>query len=98
MIIVSQNKNNIINFDNVALICVLQDMFSKEKGLENYNINCSTNNGINIGIGTYATKERAKEVLEEIISKYMEYASLTNIQGDIRQICVVPKKYEMPKE
>ena len=70
MIIVSQDKKTILNFDNVVSIYVIRDAFSEEKGLKNYNIDYSTNDEINIVIGTYTTEVRAKEVLEDIIDKY----------------------------
>ena len=90
MIIVSQDKKTILNFDNVISAYVIRDAFSEEKGLENYNIDYSTNNEINKVIGTYATEERAKEVLQEIIDTYK-----FNRKDAVLQAQAV---YEMPKE
>lgn len=94
MIIVSQDKKTILNFDNVVSIYVIRDAFSEEKGLKNYNIDYSTNDEINIVIGTYATEKRAKEVLQEIIKSYTNWNNLVYGQptGECRP------KYEMPKE
>lgn len=49
-------------------------------------------------LGEYKTEERAKEVLQEIIDKFMEYGQIQSLTGDIKQVCEIPKKYEMPKE
>lgn len=61
MIIVSQNKNNIINFDNTVSI-----------GIEYLGSNTSSKRisaetlGTSVLLGDYKTEERAKEVLREI--------------------------------
>lgn len=63
MIIVSQCKTLIINFANVTRIKV-----------KNYNsefyVVCDFPNGAYEDLGIYETKERAKEVLRDIIDKY----------------------------
>lgn len=87
MIIVSQDKTSIINFDNIENIYVSGTFIS---------VNYSLNN--NECIAEYKTEERAKEVLQEIIDKFMEYGQIQNSAGDIKQVCEIPKKYEMPKE
>ena len=91
MIIVSQDKDKIVNFENTMTLKV-------EK------LNCSEidythsiyayDNMKNIfNIGNYKTKERAKEVLQGIVSKYKTtlYNSKTN-----ETVVNVPKVYEMP--
>ena len=106
MIIVSQDKDVIVNFDNVVSVYVIRDALSEEKGLENYNIDYSTNDEINIVIGTYATKERAKEILKMIVSAYQSYKlfQCTNnaIQEEIakkyQEFSIIPFKFEMPQE
>ena len=70
MLILSQDKETILNFNNAVTLYVIRDSFSEEKGLENYNIDYSTNDEINYVLGTYATRERAKEVLQEIFKVY----------------------------
>lgn len=87
MIIVSQDETSIINFDNIEEIYVSGKFIS---------VNYSLNN--NECIAEYKTEERAKEVLQEIIDKFMEYGQIQNLAGDIKQVCEIPKKYEMPKE
>lgn len=95
MIIVSQDKKEIINFDNLVSVYVIESYEAKEKGLEKYNIDFATTDEINFVIGTYETEERAKEVLQEIISKYKTtlYNSKTN-----ETVVNVPKVYEMPEK
>ena len=84
MIIVSQDKKKIINFERITeiiasgtKILVRDDIFLPE-GEE---------------IAKYETEERAKEVLQEIVSKYKTtlYNSKTN-----ETVVNVPKVYEMP--
>lgn len=72
MIIVSQNKKSFYNFDTVKSVDVLDneiyitDDILSDKGTR---------------IGKYATEERAKEVLKEIVQCYAnteQYKSLSN--------------------
>ena len=69
MIIVSQDKYNILNFDTtvnigVEEITTLNDIVQ---------ISAQTN-GNTIVLGKYETEERAKEVLKEIINTYQRNA------------------------
>ena len=93
MIIVSQNKNLIINFNNIVSTYVIKNYVSEEKGYQGYNIDFATNEEINFVLATYDTEERAKEVLQEIINKYKTtlYNSKTN-----ETVVNIPKVYEMP--
>lgn len=59
MIILEQEKEIILNFDNVSAITV-------DSALDGKNIVAVCNNGDGAKIGTYETTERAKEVLQEI--------------------------------
>jgi len=61
MIIVSQNKKAIVNFDEIKGIWI-----DIEKGI--FSIKAITN--MNIILGYYKTEERAKEVLVEIVDTY----------------------------
>ena len=65
MIIVSQDKRKIVNFDNLFNID-----YYKIDG--NFEIDANTEND-SVCLGHYKTEERAKEVLQEIISRY-EYS------------------------
>lgn len=95
MIIVSQDKRTIINFENMKTI-----ELDRENNFKSINIFRETNEvetGVcGLFIGHYKTEERAKEVLQEIIECYK--------QGDISVVtaenkCQTCKNiYEMPKE
>lgn len=92
MIIVNQNKESILNFDNTTTIRI-------DKQRENYEIVARVNNGHFATLGEYATKERAKEVLQEIIKTYIESKKVqeaTSMFG----FSILPSNtyYEMPKE
>ena len=92
MIIVSQDKCTIVNLDNIKTI-----ELDRETGFKSIIIFRETNEtetGVcGLFIGHYTTKERAKEVLQEIISKYKTtlYNSKTN-----ETVVNIPKVYEMP--
>ena len=83
MIIVSQDKTEIINFDKVQNIYVSGRFISLYFELNNNEV-----------IGTYKTEERAKEVLQEIIERLENWENLK--AGQPTGIC--SPKYEMPKE
>lgn len=87
MIIISQGKDGLVNFDRIESIWICAD----EEGRFTIEATADTNSTL----GTYSTKERAKEVLQEIVSKYKVtlYNSKTN-----ETVVNVPKVYEMPTE
>ena len=92
MIIVSQDKKQIINFNTIDFI----DIMPMDDGRFEIDANfahCVTE------LGYYDTEERAKEVLEEIIKTYIESKKAqetTSMFG----FSVIPSNtyYEMPKE
>lgn len=96
MLIIDQDKALIVNFENVNLIGLLA---------QNDGVVCSrSTNGDTQILGKYRTRERAKEVLQEIVAKYLEhvktggrfdYKALTNTTEHYYNL---PKVYEMPKE
>ena len=88
MIIVSQDKTKIVNFDNLIQIYITQD----EEETVNF-IRYESVDSLYEDLGEYKTEERAKEVLQEIISKYKTtlYNSKTN-----ETVVNIPKVYEMP--
>ena len=90
MIIVSQDKKSIYNFDNIKSIDIVEneiyitDDILMDEGAK---------------IGEYETEERAKEVLQEIIKAYIESKKgeeATTIFG----FAIIPSNtyYEMPQE
>ena len=87
MIIVSQNKKNIYNFDNVKSIDIL--------GNEIY-ISDDILSDMGTCIANYKTEERAKEVLQEIIKSYRHYrtAECDGYTNVLEETAVL----EMPEE
>lgn len=69
MIIVSQDRAVLINFDNIESISI-GDPLEDNEGL--FNILCDTTN-VQYKIGKYKTEERAEEVLQKIINAYKGY-------------------------
>lgn len=65
MIIVSQNKDNIINFDNLTQVYITQD--EEEKA---YFIRFETVDSLYEDLGEYKTEERAEEILRDIAHWY----------------------------
>ena len=88
MIIVGQDKEKIVNFDNLTQVYITQD--EEETA---YFIRYETVDSLYDDLGEYKTEERAKEVLQEIVSKYKTtlYNSKTN-----ETVVNIPKVYEMP--
>lgn len=87
MIIVSQDKDNIVNFDRIKSLWIDDNVLDR------------TNTTFEIladdeSLGEYATEERAKEVLSEIIERYTNWNNL--VYGQPTGEC--SPKYEMPKE
>ena len=82
MVIVSQNKDFIVNFKNIHSIGV-----DKVNGA--YNINFVVGSGDDT-LGEYATEERAKQVLQEMLKVYKQ-------QTDKYHFTEVNNIYEMPE-
>lgn len=96
MIIVNQNKNEFVNFDNIMNVCVTdcdEDGFGIFAGFivgrdDNYR-----------GLGYYKTEERAKEVLKEITRMYQETRITYRGQANYNPVNSIDRPiYEMPKE
>lgn len=102
MIIINQDKNELVNFDNIMCINITnceEDGYLISAGFvvgrdDNYR-----------DLGYYNTEERAKEILAEIVQKYSSYLQLNGgpaiLQGqmDIQpNIFNIPKVYEMPEK
>lgn len=105
MIIVSQNNENItkrvVNFDNIIylqtdvidinnVVIVYNDVNTQEN-------NCKKDTYV---LAVYKSKERAEEVLKEIVEKYKDFSIILNTtnKGECIKECNYPKVYEMPKE
>ena len=106
MIIISQDKEKIVNFSNIQEMNIGEWSTMKEgKFIWFYVINAEKSKDYQTEIGRYSTKRRAQEVLREIIKCYKSYLQLNGgpaiLQGqmDIQpNIFNIPKVYEMPKE
>lgn len=85
MIIVSQDRTKLINFDRVEILG--QDEDNRKR------IGCGFNNGT-MYLGEYKTEERVKEVLAEIITRYKNWENLK--VGQPSGLCL--PVYGMPKE
>lgn len=96
MTIVSQDKNMIINFNSIVSTYVIKDYVSEEKGYKSYNIDFATKEENNFVLATYKTKERAKEVLQEIIKSYRDYrtAECDGYTNVLQETAV----FEMPED
>lgn len=67
MVILSQNKKRIFNFENLVEIRVFaHNNYPLKDNVKGYDLQGVTQNGKYIILGIYATEERAKEVLLEI--------------------------------
>lgn len=86
MIIINQDKNNVINYDNIKSLWIEDNVLDETN--TTFYINADED-----FLGEYKTEERAKEVLQEIVSKYKTtlYNPKTN-----ETVVNVPKVYEMP--
>ena len=84
MIIVSQDKTKIVNFDNLTQIYITRD----EEETATF-IRYETVDSLYDDLGEYKTEGRAKEVLAEI-TEFWKNGAMSDYKGFI---C-----YEMPKE
>lgn len=91
MVIVSQEKDGIINFDNILVIRLSADFETNKKNI--IYVDCVGDE--HFGIGKYGTEERAKEVLQEIIETYEDCNASAASTG---YGYVKNKVYEMPTE
>lgn len=86
MIIVSQDKDKIINYDNVQLLWINEHILNKT--IKTFYIYADHD-----FLGEYETEERAKEVLQEIINSYLD----CNEENIYEKFAYVKNKvYEMP--
>jgi len=100
MIIVSQDKDITLNFDNTEAIAILNPL---ENNLENnegmFKVCAITPSDNEYTLGKYATEERAKEVLQEIIKNF-SFTELRDTPEKLKLIMEITKlgRYQMPKE
>ena len=89
MIIVSQDKDLIVNFNNVTAIGIAQNN-AKE-------IDSITTDGEEQYLGAYKTEERAKEVLQEIIKRINGKGEIMHNINEIKIETEASSVYEMPE-
>lgn len=97
MLILTQDKDHIINFDNII------DIYENEE--YDYNNDKSiayiyyTTNSFTRKIGKYSSIERCKEILQEILSTYEELEKdRCQMIGTGNYLITLKCIYEMPKE
>lgn len=100
MIIVSQDKNMIINFNSIVSTYVIKNYVSEEKEYKGYSIDFATNEEINFVLATYETMERAKEVLQEIVKATIETRKSQELNNLFGGAGIIPSNtyYEMPED
>ena len=89
MIIVSQDKDKIVNFDNLTQIYITRD----EEETATF-IRYETVDSLYDDLGEYKTEERAKEVLQEIVENYRKNI----IHGSSSCFGSTKVVYEMPED
>ena len=94
MLILSQDKCTIVNLDNIKTIEL--DRETDFKSIIIFRETNVTETGVcGLFIGHYTTKERAKEVLQEIIKAYLD----CNVQNVLAEYAYVKNiVFEMPTE
>ena len=90
MIIINQNKNEIINFDNIERIDITA---SKDSLCYNVNFETAIARGV---LGNYATEERAKEVLQENLFGIRKIENKSYEESDLIMKFKKQAIYEMP--
>ena len=94
MIIVSQDKTKIVNFDNLTQIYITRD----EEETATF-IRYETVDSLYDDLGEYKTEERAKEVLQEIVKATIENKKAEEAK-DMFGFSIIPADtyYEMPED
>ena len=95
MIIVSQDKGKIINFDNMTRVYITFD-----EGDDDVCIRIETVDSLYEDLGYYKTEGRAKEVLQEIVRIYV-LTEQYNVEDERTRIKLMMEGillYEMPKD
>lgn len=95
MIIVSQDKDAILNFDNIEAIRLITPIEDNKRNL----IAIDMLNGERYSVAKYETEERAKEILQEIIN-VVSLEELKNKTFEEAQLLINFRKivrYEMPE-
>ena len=96
MIIVSQDKTKIVNFENIDAI-EIGNPLEYVDGM--FKVFASTTSDNEYTLGRYSTEERAKEVLREIYCRYEHLQSLLSSKCiTVQDFMGKDFIYEMPEE
>ena len=109
MIIVSQDRKMLINFNSIVSVYVIKNCVSKDYVSEEdkgYNIDFATNEEINFVLATYKTEERAKEVLQQIACRYSSEEMYKRADSKTQEVLtrkyleieIIPYIFEMPEK
>ena len=90
MLIVSQIREMVVNLDTICVLGINKNN-SKE-------ILSTTNNGNTQTLAKYETRERAKEVLQDILKEYKKVLTTFNRGTGQQRFYVLPKIYYMPEK
>lgn len=90
MIVLSQDKNKVINLNNVLAIWIDNDVLDKTESF--FTIEAETD-GSNIELGRYNQEKRAREVFQELIETY---CNMDNYLADFLHTKII--MYKMPEE
>lgn len=101
MLIVSQDKDAIVNFNNVMQIFIV-----KNENEKTYLVRYENVDGYYETLGKYKEEERAKEILKMIVSAYQSYklfqcinnATQEEIAKKYQEFSITPFRIEMPQE
>lgn len=92
MIIRSQNKKGIINFNNIDTIGIEPNYFGYDvAGYNGTKESCVT-------LGEYSTEEKAIKVLDMIQNVYIQYGTIKDGLGSIHGAFNIPKCFQMPSD
>ena len=93
MIIVSQDKDKIINHDNVPFLWINKNILNET--IKTFYIYADHD-----FLGEYKTKERAKEVLQEIVKATIETRKSQELNNLFGGAGIIPSNtyYEMPED
>ena len=85
----------ILNFENIDAIEIGNPL---EYVDEMFKVFASTTSDNEYTLGKYKTEERAKEVLQEIMKKYLDIKCFYNSKYEVMQAIEQPKVFEMPED
>lgn len=95
MVILSQDKTMILNFENIEAIGIGNPL---ENNDGKFQILVETISDNQYPIAEYGTEERAKEILEDITRLHRKSFQVIGERGGVTNFINPPKVYEMPKE